>query len=96
MQKKNACWVFEIVRIILIIISLICFTEKVYGSSPYSPINPIKSNSNYKNCSFPYSSLLFLTRRFFHQKKKKEFLEAHPQGSFRVEKKTEKTLFQWK
>ena len=37
--KKNACWVFETVRIILIIISLICFTEKVYGSSPYSPIH---------------------------------------------------------
>lgn len=37
--KKNACWVFETVRIISIIISLICFTEKVYGSSPYSPIN---------------------------------------------------------
>lgn len=37
--KKNACWVFETVRIILIIISLICFTEKVYGSSPYSPIS---------------------------------------------------------
>ncbi len=31
------CWVFETVQIILIIISLICFTEKVYGSSPYSP-----------------------------------------------------------
>lgn len=37
--KKNACWVFETVRIISIIISLICFTEKVYGSSPYSPIH---------------------------------------------------------
>ncbi|KAL3806171.1 hypothetical protein ACJIZ3_000656 [Penstemon smallii] len=35
--KKNACWVFETGQIILIIISLICFTEKVYGSSPYSP-----------------------------------------------------------
>lgn len=35
--KKNACWVFETVQIILRIISLICFTEKVYGSSPYSP-----------------------------------------------------------
>jgi len=35
--KKNACWVFETVQIILIIKSLICFTEKVYGSSPYSP-----------------------------------------------------------
>lgn len=37
-MQKNACWVFETVQIILIIISLICFTEKVYGSSPYSPI----------------------------------------------------------
>ncbi|PIN14885.1 hypothetical protein CDL12_12484 [Handroanthus impetiginosus] len=37
-KKRNACWVFETVQIILIIISLICFTKKVYGSSPYSPI----------------------------------------------------------
>lgn len=38
MQKnKNACWVFETVRIISITIRLICFTEKVYGSNPYSP-----------------------------------------------------------
>ncbi|KFK40397.1 hypothetical protein AALP_AA3G368200 [Arabis alpina] len=35
--KKNACWVFERVRIILIIISSNSFTEQVYGSSPYSP-----------------------------------------------------------
>ena len=37
--KKNACWVFGTVRIISIIKSWICFTEKVYGSSPYSPKN---------------------------------------------------------
>lgn len=36
-MQKNARWVFETVQIILIIRSLICFTEKVYGSSPYSP-----------------------------------------------------------
>lgn len=36
-MQKNACWVFETVRIISIIIRLICFTEKVYGSNPYSP-----------------------------------------------------------
>lgn len=41
-MQKNACWVFETVRIILLRISLICFTEKVYGSSPYSP----KKNEN--------------------------------------------------
>ena len=38
-KKKNACWVFETVQIISIIIRLICFTEKVYGSNPYSPTN---------------------------------------------------------
>lgn len=38
-MQKNACWVFETVRIISIIIRLICFTEKVYGSNPYSPTN---------------------------------------------------------
>lgn len=57
MQKKNACWVFETVQIILIIISLICFTEKVYGSSPYSPI---KMKNAKKNCIICISSLLFL------------------------------------
>lgn len=36
-MQKNACWVFETVKIISIKISFICFTEKVYGSSPYSP-----------------------------------------------------------
>jgi len=37
-MQKNACWVFETVQIILRIKeSLIYFTEKVYGSSPYSP-----------------------------------------------------------
>lgn len=40
-MQQNACWVFETVRIISILISWICFTEKVYGSSPYSPINSI-------------------------------------------------------
>lgn len=54
-KKKNACWVFERVRIILIRISSICFTEKVYGSSPYSPIlisnnnNLLISNNNNQN-----------------------------------------------
>lgn len=42
--KKNARWVFETVQIILIISSLICFTEQVYGSSPYSPITYIYYN----------------------------------------------------
>ncbi|MCR2847948.1 hypothetical protein KN825_15345, partial [Weizmannia coagulans] len=38
---------FEAVQIILIIISLICFTEKVYGSSPYSPnTNNNKNDTN--------------------------------------------------
>jgi len=37
-MQKDACWVFETVQISLIIISLVCFIEKVYGSSPYSPI----------------------------------------------------------
>ncbi len=36
-MQQNACWVFETVQIISIKTSLICFTEKVYGSSPYSP-----------------------------------------------------------
>lgn len=53
MQKK-ARWVFETVRIILIIISLICFTEQVYGSSPYSPTKNLK----YKNCIIFISSLM--------------------------------------
>ena len=57
MQKKNACWVFETVQIILIIISLICFTEKVYGSSPYSPIK--MKNGNY-TIFFLHFSLVFL------------------------------------
>lgn len=48
MQKK-ACWVFERVQIILIIISWGSFTEKVYGSSPYSP--NIKKNLRKKNRS---------------------------------------------
>lgn len=48
-MQKNACWVFETVRIISIIIRLICFTEKVYGSSPYSP--NIKKNLRKKNRS---------------------------------------------
>ena len=46
-MQKNACWVFETVQIISIIIRLICFTEKVYGSSPYSPI--LISNNNNQN-----------------------------------------------
>uniref|UniRef100_A0A7N0ZXC6 Uncharacterized protein n=1 Tax=Kalanchoe fedtschenkoi TaxID=63787 RepID=A0A7N0ZXC6_KALFE len=35
-MQKIACSVFETVRLILIITSLIYFTKKVYGSSPYS------------------------------------------------------------
>jgi len=45
MQKKNARWVFKTIQIIWIIISLICFTEKVYGSSPYSPNIPTDTNN---------------------------------------------------
>lgn len=54
--KKNACWVFETVQIILIIISLLCFTEKVYGSSPYSPKIKKKNEKQkmYFNGSNPY------------------------------------------
>lgn len=42
-MQQNACWVFETVQRISITIikSLICFTEKVYGSSPYSPTHYI-------------------------------------------------------
>ena len=43
-MQKNACWVFETVQIILRIQSLIGFTEKVYGSSPYSPTKYIVMN----------------------------------------------------
>lgn len=45
MQKKNARWVFKTIEIIEIIMSLICFTEKVYGSSPYSPNIPTDTNN---------------------------------------------------
>lgn len=51
--KKNACWVFETVQIILRIISLICFTEKVYGSSPYSPSKFIYYRMNINNSFQP-------------------------------------------
>jgi hypothetical protein len=37
-KKKNACWVFDTVQIILIIIKVI---EKVNVSSQYSPITII-------------------------------------------------------
>ena len=48
MQKnKNARWVYKTIQIIFIIISLICFTEKVYGSSPYSPNIPTDTNNIY-------------------------------------------------
>lgn len=55
---KNACWVFETVQIILIIKSLIRFTEKVYGSSPYSP-RALK-NENTKNCIIGISPFQFV------------------------------------
>lgn len=55
-MQKNACWVFETVQIILIIISLICFTEKVYGSNPYSP-NNIKSYNLIKKKIVQFSFL---------------------------------------
>lgn len=57
-MQQNACWVFETVRIISIIISLICFTEKVYGSSPYSP------NTVYFCIDIPFSfnfSIVFIS-----------------------------------
>jgi hypothetical protein len=41
-MRENACWVLGTVQIILIIRTLICSTEKVYGSSPYSPIHSTK------------------------------------------------------
>src|SRR5450432_3732737 len=66
--KKNACWVFETVRIILIIISLICFTEKVYGSIPYSPNTYLIS---YKLNKYKFNSNLYLF--FFFSIKNDEF-----------------------
>lgn len=36
-KKKMHVGFLKAIQIISIIISLICFTEKVYGSSPYSP-----------------------------------------------------------
>lgn len=63
--KKNARWVFETVQIILIISSLICFTEKVYGSSPYSPItyiyyNDKKIKNHQKIVSFSFLHYFFV------------------------------------
>ena len=47
-MQKDACWVFETVQINLIVVSLVCFTEKVYGSSPYSPIKKKNNPITYK------------------------------------------------
>ena len=44
-MQKNARWVLKTIEIIEIIMSFICFTEKVYGSSPYSPNIPTDTNN---------------------------------------------------